>query len=209
MSEALMNPQPVEPQVGMMPNPLRLRLELTDEQFFEMCQANHDLRFERTAEGEVIIMPPTGWETGNRNQEIARQLGNWARQDQGGKAADSSTGFKLPNGADRSPDAAWVRRERLRQLSPEQREKFLPLCPDFAIELRSRTDDLDEIKAKMEEYLANGLRLGWLIDPTARRVYVYRPGREVEVLENPAQVSGDPELPGFVLEMAEIWEPTI
>jgi Uma2 family endonuclease len=136
-------------------------------------------------------------------------LGNWSKREARGRAAGSSAGFTLPNSAVRSPNAAWVLRERLKQLTPEQREKFLPLCPDFAIELRSPTDDLEDIQAKMKEYVANGLRLGWLIDPPARRVYVYRPGREVEILENPAQVSGDPELPGFVLEMAEIWEPSI
>jgi Uma2 family endonuclease len=206
MNEAVMDsPKPVE----TLPQPVRLRLDLTDEQFFEMCQVNRDLRFERTAEGEIIIMPPTGWETGDRNAEITRQLRNWSKQDEQGKASDSSAGFKLPNGADRSPDAAWVLRERLRQLTPEQRRKFLPLCPDFAIGLRSPTDDLEDTKAKMEEYIANGLRLGWLIDPQTRRVYVYRPGREVEILENPAAVAADPELPGFVLEMAEIWEPSI
>jgi Uma2 family endonuclease len=206
MSEAVMDP-PKPPETT--PQPVRLRLDLTDDQFFEMCQVNRDLRFERTAEGEIIIMPPTGWETGDRNAEITAQLRAWSKQDAQGKATDSSAGFKLPNGADRSPDAAWVLRERLRQLTLEQRRKFLPLCPDFAIELRSPTDDLEDVKAKMEEYVANGLRLGWLIDPPARCVYVYRPGREVEILENPAQVSGDPELPGFVLEMAEIWEPSI
>jgi Uma2 family endonuclease len=206
MNEAVMDP-PKPPET--MPQPVRLRLDLTDEQFFEMCQVNSDLHFERTAQGEIIIMPPTGWGTDDRNGEITRQLGNWTRQDGRGRFNGSSAGFKLPNGADRSPDGAWVSLERLRQLTPEQRQKFLPLCPDFAIELRSPTDNIEDTKAKMEEYLANGLRLGWLIDPPARRVYIYRPGREVEILENPAQVSGDPELPGFVLEMAEIWEPSI
>jgi Uma2 family endonuclease len=154
-------------------------------------------------------MPPTGWETGDQNSEINYQVRHWAKRDRNGVATDSSTGFKLPSGADRSPDAAWVRRERLAQLTAEQKRKFLPLCPDFLIELRSQNDHLDDVKAKMEEYMANGAELGWLIDPKTRRVHIYRPGAETEILENPAQVSGDPELPGFVLDLREIWEPEI
>jgi Uma2 family endonuclease len=188
-----------------MPNDFKL----SDDAFFELCQVNHELRIERTATGEIIIMPPTGWETGNRNAEITGQLRNWSKQNSSGEAADSSTGFKLPSGADRSPDASWVRRERLAQLTAEQKRKFLPLCPDFVVELVSPTDKLEDGKAKMEEYLANGAQLGWLIDPAERRVYVYRPDRAIEVLENPDSVAGDPELPGFVLQLAEIWEPNI
>jgi len=183
--------------------------ELSDDEFFEICQANHELRMERTAKGEIIVMPPTGWETGDRNSEINMQFRQWAKREGSGVATESSTGFKLPNGADRSPDAAWVRRGRLAQLTAEQKRKFLPLCPDFVVELLSPTDKLEDGKAKMEEYLANGAQLGWLIDPDERRVYVYRPNTPVEMLENPESVSGDPELPGFVLQLTEIWQPNL
>lgn len=190
---------------------LRLQpaLEMTDDQFFELCQINRDLRLERTAQGDIVIMPPTGFETGNRNQEINRQLGNWTIKDGAGVAGDSSTGFKLPNAADRSPDAAWIKRERLADLTPEQKRKFLPLCPDFVTELRSPSDRLEDVRAKMEEYIDNGLRMGWLIDPQAGCVHVYRPGAAVEILQGVLEVSADPELPGFVLDLREIWEPSI
>jgi len=184
---------------------LRPVLELTDDQFFALCQLNRDLRIERTARGELVIMPPTGWKTGERNAEITLQLRTWAKQDGTGVVTDSSAGFKLPNGADRSPDGAWIRHERLVTLTPEQQEKFLPLCPDFVIELRSPTDSLTLLLAKMQEYLDNGVRLGWLIDPIQRRVYVYRPQLPIEILENPDTVSGDPVLPGFTLDLCEIW----
>ena len=154
-------------------------------------------------------MPPTGGETGNRNAEITGQVVSWTKQDGTGAVFDSSTGFKLPNGADRSPDAAWVRRSRLAQLSREEKEKFLPLCPDFVIELLSPSDDLEEIQAKMDEYIDNGSRLGWLLDPKSRRVYIYRPGARVGVIENAEEISGAPELLGFVLDLREIWEPNI
>ena len=154
-------------------------------------------------------MPPTGGESGNRNSEITRQLGNWTKQDGTGAVFDSSTGFKLPNGADRSPDAAWVQKSRLAVLTKEEKEKFLPLCPDFVIELLSPSDELEEVKAKMDEYIENGARLGWLLEPRSRRVYVYRPGESVIMIENTGQISGEPELPGFVLNLREIWEPNI
>ena len=188
---------------------LRPGLDMSDEQFFLLCQQNRDLRFERTAEGDLIVMPPTGGATGNRNAEITRQVGNWTKANGTGAAFDSSSGFKLPNGADRSPDAAWVRRERLAALTQEQKEKFLPLCPDFVIELRSPTDNLEAGQAKMEEYIANGTQLGWLINPETRRVHVYRPGAQTEIMEQPASVAGDPILPGFTLDLREIWEPNI
>ena len=184
---------------------LRPVIELTDDQFFEFCQINRDLRIERTAQGELLIMPPTGGETGERNAEITMQLRLWAKQDGTGATFDSSTGFVLPNEAARSPDAAWVARSRLTALTAEQRKKFLPLCPDFALELRSPTDSLTAVQAKMQEYLDTGARLGWLIDPEQRRVYVYRPQTPVEILENPEAVSGDPILPGFTLDLREIW----
>jgi Uma2 family endonuclease len=185
---------------------LRPAVELTDEQFFALCQLNRDLRLERTAQGNIIIMPPTGWETGVRNARINKQLSSWADRDKSGLATDSSTGFKLPNGADRSPDAAWVSSARLVELTPEQKRGFLPLCPDFVIELRSPSDNFADLQAKMEEYLENGARLGWLIDPETKQVYVYRPGTVVEVLKDVKQVSGEPELQGFVLDLGEIWE---
>ena len=190
---------------------LRLRpaVELTDDQFFELCQLNRDLRLERTAEGDIIVMPPTGGETGNRNTSITGQLYNWAKKDATGAAFESSTGFKLPNGADRSPDAAWVSRSRLAQLTPEQKQKFLPLCPDFAIELRSPSDRFEDVQAKMEEYIENGARLGWLIDPSTKSVHLYRPGATIELLQGVLSVSGDPELLGFVLDLREIWEPNV
>ena len=184
-----------------LPPTLKLHIELTDEQFFQLCQQNRELRFERTAKGEILIMPPTGGETGNRNIELAYQLQAWSRQNNLGKAFDSSTGFKLPNGANRSPDAAWVRRERWEALTPQQRQKFLPLCPDFVVELRSPSDSLKETQEKMQEYIDNGARLGWLIDPQTRRVEIYRPNQDVEILENPATVPGEDVLPGFVLDL--------
>ncbi|HXM36663.1 MAG TPA: Uma2 family endonuclease [Pyrinomonadaceae bacterium] len=188
---------------------LRPAVDLTDDQYFALCQINRELRLERTAEGDLIIMPPTGAETGNRNSEINRQFGNWAKQDGSGAAFGSSTGFKLPNGADRSPDEGWVLFTRLAELTAEQKLKFLPLAPDFAIELKSPTDALQDLLAKMEEYRDNGVRLGWLINPDTRQVYIYRPGRDVEVSENPLEISAEPELPGFVLDLREIWEPNI
>lgn len=185
------------------------QLKSTEDLFYELCKQNPNLRLERTAIGEVIVMPPTGWETGNVNAEINRQLGNWSRQNGTGKIGESSTGYKLPNGANRSPDASWVEKSRLAQVSLEQRKKALPLAPDFAIELRSPSDDLDTIKAKMDEYIANGLQLGWLIDPEEKVVYIYRPGVAVQKLANTNEVSAEPELPGFTLDLTEVWEPQL
>lgn len=179
-------------------------IALTDEQFEELCRNNRDLRFEQTATGELIIMPPTGWETGNRNSELTYQVQAWSRTTKLGKAFDSSTGFILPNGAKRSPDAAWVSQERLDALKPNP-DKFLPLAPDFAIELRSATDNLQALRQKMEEYIAVGVRLGWLINPQDKQVEIYRLNREVEILQSPSQVSGEDVLPGFVLTLADLW----
>ncbi|HKA52184.1 MAG TPA: Uma2 family endonuclease [Candidatus Binatia bacterium] len=184
---------------------MRPIVELDDNQFFEFCQLNRDWRIERTAEGELVVMPPTGWKTGNYNLRISAALLAWADQDGTGVATDSSTGFDLPNGATRSPDAAWVRRSRLAALSEEQKARFLPLCPDFVIELRSPSDSLKILQDKLQEYMDNGAQLGWLLDPIDRRVYVYRPGVAVECLEDPATISGDPELPGFALDLGTIW----
>ena len=182
-------------------------LDLDEEQFFRFCQQNKDLRIERTAEGDLEAMPPARWETGHRNMKLAVQLGTWAEQDNAGIATDSSGGFKLPNGAVRAPDAAWPRRERLAGLTPEQKQRFLPLCPDFVMDLRSPTDSLTLVQAKMREYIENGARLGWLIDPEERKVHVYQPNDQVEISDKPDSVSGDPILPGFVLDLKLIWEP--
>ena len=184
---------------------LRPVVSLTDEQFYELCRANGELRIERTAEGEMSIMSPTGGETSRRNAQLIAQLVAWANQDRTGVSFDSSGGFLLPNGAIRSPDAAWVRLVAWLKLTEQQKEKFIPLCPDFVVELRSATDSLQELQAKMEEYVANGARLGWLIDPQERRLYVYRPQAQVEVSDNPETVSGDPALKGFVLNLQGIW----
>jgi Uma2 family endonuclease len=183
---------------------LHLAIELTDEQFEQICRANGDLRLERTETGELIIMPPTGGETGNRNIKLSTRVEIWSSQTNLGLAFDSSTGFKLPNGAIRSPDASWVKLDRWQSLTPLQRRKFVPLCPDFAIELLSSTDGLRDTQAKMQEYLVNGLRLGWLINPKSKQVEIYRPGQPVEILQNPASLSGENVLPGFALDLTEI-----
>ncbi|MBN3944588.1 Uma2 family endonuclease [Nostoc sp. NMS9] len=186
------------------PSTLKLKIDLTDEQFFQMCQKNRDYRFERTASGELLIMPPTGSDTGNRNFDMVVELGIWNKQTKLGKGFDSSTGFTLPNGAERSPDASWVKIERWNALSPEQQEKFAPICPDFVVELRSRTDSLKELQEKMQEYIENGTQLGWLIDRKNKRVEIYRSGKDVEILDNPASLSGENVLPGFVLDLQQI-----
>lgn len=180
-------------------------IELTSEQFFELCQLNRDLRLERTATGELVIMPPTGSETGGRNFRLLGQLYNWTERDSKGIGFDSSTGFTLPNGAQISPDAAWVKLERWNALTPEQQEKFAPIAPDFVVELRSASDTLKPLQDKMQQYIDNGVQLGWLIDRKQRLVYIYRPRNTVECLNNPATVSGDPILPGFVLDLSKIW----
>ena len=180
-------------------------IHLTDEQLYQLCQTNRDVKFERTAAGELIVMPPTGGETGDRNAEITFQLRAWNKRTELGKTFDSSTGFKLPNGADRSPDAAWIKLERWEGLTPEQRRKFPPLAPDFVVELRSATDDLKSLQDKMQEYRDNGVRLGFLIDPQNQRVEIYRLVRDVELLESPTSLSGENLLPGFVLDLSQIW----
>lgn len=180
-------------------------LELTDEQFFNLCQANRDLRFERTATGELIIMPPTGGETGNKNARITQQLMNWTDADGTGIAFDSSTCFKLPNGADRSPDASWIKLKRWDALTEEEKQKFPPICPDFVVELLSPSDSLKVAQEKMREYIDNGVRLGWLINRKSRQVEIYRIGQEVEVLESPVSLSGEDVLQGFILNIGAIW----
>jgi Uma2 family endonuclease len=180
-------------------------INLTDEQFYQLCQDNGDLRFERTATGELIIMAPAGGETSNSNAGLTAQLWLWNQSSKLGKVFDSSGGFKLPNGADRSPDAAWVALERWNALTAEQKEKFPPICPDFVVELLSPSDSLKVAQKKMQEYISNGARLGWLINRKSRQVEIYRPGQEVEVLESPASLSGEPVLAGFVLNLELIW----
>lgn len=178
-------------------------IDLTDEQFFQLCQNNRDLRIERTAQGELILMPPTGWESGSRNAKLTQRLGNWTDVDGTGVAFDSSTGYKLPNGANRSPDASWISKERLEALNPDP-AKFLPMAPDFAVELRSATDSLRATQQKMQEYIACGVRLAWLIDPQNQQVEIYRLGQNVEVLRSPTSLSGEDILPGFVIDLTGI-----
>ncbi len=182
------------------------RTKLTEEQFMVLCQENPELRLELSAEGELVIMPPTGSEGGWRSGEVFLFLGTWAKQDQTGLSFDSSTGFTLPNGAIRSPDASWILRERWTALTKAQREKFAPICPDFVAEVRSQSDRLPDLLDKMQEYLDNGARLGWLIDPLDQRAYIYRPGHAVEVLEDPEVLGGKPVLPGFLFPIRELWE---
>lgn len=181
--------------------------DLTDKDFDRLVQLNSEMRLERTAEGVIEIMPPPKGDTGAKDGRITAQLIMWADEDGTGVAFGSSSGFKLPNGATRSPDASWVERPRLAALTPKQRKEYFPLCPDFVIELRSSTDRLKRLKEKMEEYIANGAKLGWLIDPIERKVYVYRPNATVEVLDDPAALSGDPVLPRFKLDLTKIWAP--
>ena len=184
---------------------LKSVIEMTDEQFFQLCQNNRELRFERNANGELIIMPPTGGETGNKNARITQQLMNWTDADGTGIAFDSSTCFKLPNGADRSPDASWIKLERWDALTDEEKQKFPPICPDFVIELLSPSDSLKVTQEKMQEYIDNGVGFGILINRKSRQVEIYRPGKEVEVLDSPATVSGEDVLKGFVLNLGMIW----
>ncbi|NER81460.1 MAG: Uma2 family endonuclease [Leptolyngbya sp. SIO1D8] len=189
--------------------PLKVNLPMNSEmsaaEFYQFCRVNRDLRIERSATWEVIVMPPAFSGMGNRNLKIVQQLANWADQEGSGETFDSSSGFTLPNGATRSPDASWIRLARWNALTEAEKASFAPICSDFVVELKSSSDSLSGLKAKMEEYLANGATLGWLIDRQKRQVHIYRPNRETEILENPDAVSGDPEMPGFVLQMAKIW----
>jgi len=178
---------------------------ITPEQFEELCRANRDLRLELTSTGELIAMPPTGSKTGMRNSNLNFQLADWAQKDCTGISFDSSAGFTLPNRAMLSPDAAWIKRERWDALSEDEQEGFAPLCPDFVVEIRSRSDNLPPLESKMLEYIANGALLAWLIDPLKHRVYIYAPGREVVALENPTVVFGGTLLPGFELRMTQLW----
>jgi Uma2 family endonuclease len=179
--------------------------KMNDDEFEKFCRQNPDVEIELTKEGELVIMPPTGGKTGHRNVSLIVEFGNWAEKDESGLAFDSSTVFKLPNGAKRSPNLAWIKNGRWEKLSDEEQEKFPPLCPDFLVELRSPSDSLLNLQNKMSEYIENGAALGWLIDPLEKKVYVYRPAAETEVLDNPKQVSGEPLLKGFSLNARKLW----
>jgi Uma2 family endonuclease len=176
---------------------------LTHQQFWELSLSNRDVRLELTAQGKLIVMPPTGWDSGKRNASLNLDLGLWNRNTQLGVVFDSSTGFILPNGAIRSPDVAWVQQSRLDALNPEP-EGFLPLAPDFVIELRSATDSMKDLRDKMKEYRDNSVRLGWLLNVKQKEVEIYRQGQDVEVLKAPVNLSGEDVLPGFVLELHSI-----
>ena len=178
---------------------------VTPEQFEELCSKYTELRLELTSTGELIIMPPTGSETSVRNADLTSQLRVWTKQDGSGVCFDSSNMFALPRGDLRSPDASWVKREKWESLTKREKRSFAPICPDFVVELRSHTDRLAELQNKMLEYMKNGASLGWLIDPFEFRVYVYTPDHEVVVLESPETVSGDPLLPGFTLNLMDVW----
>ncbi len=184
---------------------LRAIAPIKEEQYLKICEDNPDLKLELDQDGTLIVMPPTGGITGSRNSEINYQLQAWNKRKKLGKVFDSSTEFKLPNGAFRSPDAAWISIERWDNLTKEEQEKFPPLAPDFIIELRSSSDRLKPLQEKMQEYITNGVRLGWLIDPQNRQVEVYRPGNSVEILSSPTSLSGEDLLPEFVLDLNEIW----
>lgn len=198
---------PIATSIEIPPLVLRLpqSIEMDDDRFFEFCQLNGDLRVERNITGEIIIMPPTGGETGKRNFSLATEVGIWTKQDGTGIGFDSSTGFTLPNGAVRSPDVAWIQKERWEAIDPEKRKKFPPICPDFVIELKSATDSLQILQEKMEEYIENGALLGFLIDADRKQVYIYRSNAPVECLNDPETLSGEPVLRGFTLDLQQIW----
>ncbi|MFS8803449.1 Uma2 family endonuclease [Synechococcus sp. R55.4] len=180
-------------------------ITLSRADFIRLCAANPELKLERTAQGELVIMSPTGGETGNLNFEIAGEVYVWNRQSGRGKSFDSSTGFSLPSGSDRSPDLAWIPIEKWEALDPSVRQGFLPLCPDFVVEILSPTDSWIQTQAKMQEYMDNGCRLGWLLDPKVKRVMIYRQGQAPELVEDPETLSGEDVLPGFTLPIRKIW----
>ena len=199
--------QTISPSEFHVPLKIYIRsIQLTEEQFFLLCQENEELRFERSAQGEVLIWPLVGAMTSIRNGKLTAALGEWTKIDGTGMAFASCTGFTLPNGAVRSPDASWLTRDKWTRLTQDQRDRFAPVCPDFVAELRSQVDRISDLHNKMHEYMANGARLGWLIDPLEKRVYIYRPGQPVETLNAPETVSGDPVLLGFVLRVRELWQ---
>jgi Uma2 family endonuclease len=181
-------------------------IKLTKEQLYQLCEENPDLKLERNAQGELIIMPPTGGETGRSNSSINAQIWFWNEQNQLGEVFDSSTGFTLPSGSDRSPDVSWVEKSRWDVLTKEQKERFIPLCPDFVIEIFSPNDSLKKTQQKMQEYIENGCSLGWLLNRKKQEVEIYRPGKDVEVLNSPQNLSGENILPGLIVNLQKIWE---
>ncbi|MGB6166153.1 MAG: Uma2 family endonuclease [Geitlerinemataceae cyanobacterium] len=193
-----------KPMTAFLTSPLEVdvsRVHLSDEQFYQLCINNPDIPLERTAKGVLLIMSPVGGESGNREMEFGADLTVWNRQTKLGKVFSSSTIFKLPSGGSRSPDAAWVELSRWSALTPQQRQKFPPIAPDFVMELRSRSDSLKMLQEKMQEYLDSGVRLGWMFDPQNQQVELYRPGKEIEVRQLPTELSGEDVLPGFVLQV--------
>ncbi len=196
-------PAAIAPPIALAVPP-GVRLQVSDDDFGALCTANRDLRLERTAQGDLIVMAPAGSESGGRNAVLTGRLYIWAAADGAGVSFDSSAGFRLPNGATRAPDASWIRNDRWNALTPEQKRGFAPICPDFAVELCSPSDDRKLASEKMREYVDNGLRLGWLLDPDDGRVEIHRPGRPVEVLDRPATLSGEDVLPGFTLDLKGI-----
>lgn len=200
-----------DPLVLSISNPVEVhfdgsKFQMNDDEFFHFCQLNRDLRIERTSEGDIIVMAPTGGKGGRQNAKLIAKISNWAEQDGTGQVFDSSTEFILPNRAGRAPDVSWVRNERWEALTEKEQEQFPPLCPDFVVELRSKTDRVKTLTAKMEEYVANGAKLGWLIDPHERKVHVYRTGSAPEILDDPETVSGEPLLKDFVLDVRALWD---
>jgi Uma2 family endonuclease len=196
---------PIEIEINPMVLKFHPVITMTDDQLFDFCQINQDFRIERNTTGEIVIMSPTGSETDERNFDLIGQLWVWTKQDATGVEFGSSGGFRLPSGAVRSPDAAWIKKTDWEAIPLEQRRKFAPICPEFVIELRSQSDSLKELKSKIEEYITNGTRLGWLIDRLECKVYIYRPDTAVEELDNPTTLSGEDILRGFVLDLSEIW----
>ena len=180
-------------------------IDISDEQFYQLCIHNPDTKFERNADGEIIIMPPTGGETGKRNAKLITRFTIWNEQTGLGEVFDSSTGYQLPSKANRSPDVSWIEKKRWHSLTPEQKQKFIPLAPDFVLELMSPSDYLANVQLKMKEYLDNGVKLGWLINPGAKQVEIYRLGKDVELLDSPQSLSGEDILPGFVLNLTDIF----
>ena len=203
MGNVILQSETMKPSMNLLLNVESVGL--TPDQFYRLCSDNPELRLELTARKEIVIMPPAGPESGAWNFNVNTQLGEWIKKDGRGIGFDSSAGFTLPNGAVRAPDAAWVLREKWDALTKEERMKFAPVVPNFVIEIRSQSEALRQQKSKMEEYLAAGAELGWLIDPFDRKVHIYRQSEQPKVLEDPASVSGDPELPGFVLDLTQVW----
>ena len=199
-------PTTSEAETLLLELPKTLGLYVTQEQFAVLSAANRDLKLERNAQGELIVNPPTGWETGKFNSSISGELYLWWRNSgELGLVFDSSTGFILPNGATRSPDASWVSQQRWDALTTEEKGTFANICPDFVVELRSNSDRIEPLQAKMKEYIDNGARLGWLLNPQNRQAEIYQPGIEVKVLENPDELFGEEVLPGFVLNLRRVW----